>query len=244
MMARKAKETTVEIKPKIHPKSQVKEATSLNSASLAGPQSAGSQVKEATSLNSASLAGPQSAGVSSSAKGDSMEANLRGYDAYKNENYIGAVDAYTQAIDLDPSNATLWSNKSLCWLLLGMAETALEDAKQSRTLRPDSGIACYREGAALHELQVWGFTTRGREGSLLKDLKYCVFGLGNTQYEHFNKVAKMVHELLQEQGGKRLVPVGLALETMMSASRISPHGMKATIMQSGCIPSPGRHYAI
>ncbi|KAL5670738.1 hypothetical protein ACJX0J_022959, partial [Zea mays] len=133
--------------------SQVKEATSLNSASLAGPQSAGSQVKEATSLNSASLAGPQSAGVSSSAKGDSMEANLRGYDAYKNENYIGAVDAYTQAIDLDPSNATLWSNKSLCWLLLGMAETALEDAKQSRTLRPDSGIACYREGAALHELQ-------------------------------------------------------------------------------------------
>jgi hypothetical protein len=34
--------------------------------------------------------------VSSSAKGDSMEANLRGYDAYKNENYIGAVDAYTQ----------------------------------------------------------------------------------------------------------------------------------------------------
>ncbi|PWZ27446.1 NADPH--cytochrome P450 reductase 2 [Zea mays] len=67
-------------------------------------------------------------------------------------------------------------------------------------------------------------TNGGREGSLLKDLKYCVFGLGNTQYEHFNKVAKMVDELLQEQGGKRLVPVGLALETMMSASRISPHG--------------------
>lgn len=65
-------------------------------------------------------------------------------------------DAF-QAIDLDPSNATLWSNKSLCWLLLGMAETALEDAKQSRTLRPDSVIACYREGAALHELQVCGF---------------------------------------------------------------------------------------
>lgn len=65
-------------------------------------------------------------------------------------------DAF-QAIDLDPSNATLWSNRSLCWLLLGMAETALEDAKQSRTLRPDSVIACYREGAALHELQVCGF---------------------------------------------------------------------------------------
>uniref|UniRef100_A0A453D6X8 Flavodoxin-like domain-containing protein n=1 Tax=Aegilops tauschii subsp. strangulata TaxID=200361 RepID=A0A453D6X8_AEGTS len=51
---------------------------------------------------------------------------------------------------------------------------------------------------------------RGKEKEVwLKDFNYAVFGLGNRQYEHFNKVAKEVDELLLEQGGKRLVPCGL-----------------------------------
>ncbi|KAL6568846.1 MFS transporter multidrug-resistance type transporter [Orobanche hederae] len=42
-------------------------------------------------------------------------------------------------------------------------------------------------------------------GDWLRKLQYGVFGLGNRQYEHFNKVDKLV----AEQGGQRLVPVGL-----------------------------------
>eukprot|EP01018_Ginkgo_biloba_P021753 Gb_17086 [translate_table: standard] len=64
-----------------------------------------------------------------------------------------AVDAYTQAFDLDPNNATLLSNRSLCWIRLGQAEQALADAKACRVLRPDWPKACYREGAALRLLQ-------------------------------------------------------------------------------------------
>ena len=58
-----------------------------------------------------------------------------------------------QAIDLDPTDATLLSNRSLCWIRLGQPEHALADAKACRELRPDWPKACYREGAALRLLQ-------------------------------------------------------------------------------------------
>ena len=59
-----------------------------------------------------------------------------------------------QAIDFDPTDATLLSNRSLCWLRLGQAEHALADARACKALRPDWPKACYREGAALRLLQV------------------------------------------------------------------------------------------
>ncbi|XBJ10804.1 hypothetical protein VPH35_015601 [Triticum aestivum] len=53
------------------------------------------------------------------------------------------------AIKFDPNNATLYSNRSLCWLHIGEGDKALLDASECRKLRPDWPKACYRQGAAL-----------------------------------------------------------------------------------------------
>ncbi|XP_055816965.1 uncharacterized protein LOC129886341 [Solanum dulcamara] len=91
--------------------------------------------------------------VNPEAKKRAADAKARGHEAFKMNDFAMAIDAYTQAIDFDPTDGTLVSNRSLCWLRLGQAEHALSDAKACRELRPDWAKACYREGAALRLLQ-------------------------------------------------------------------------------------------
>ncbi|CAK7340995.1 unnamed protein product [Dovyalis caffra] len=91
--------------------------------------------------------------VSPEAKERAAEAKSRGDDAFKRKEYLTAVNDYTQAIDLDPTNAAVLSNRSLCWMRLGQPDQALADGKACRELKPDWPKAWYREGAALRLLQ-------------------------------------------------------------------------------------------
>ncbi|EYU22671.1 hypothetical protein ABFS82_02G101700 [Erythranthe guttata] len=91
--------------------------------------------------------------VSAEAKKKAAEAKARADDAFRRKDYMTAVDAYTQAIDFDPSDGTLLSNRSLSWYRLGQAEHALADAKACKALKPDWPKAYYREGAALRLLE-------------------------------------------------------------------------------------------
>lgn len=109
--------------------------------------------KEVNFLEETSLSNQDLPQVTPEAKKEAAEAKSRGDDAFKRKDYHMAIDSYTQAIDLDPTDATLLSNRSLCWIRLDQAEHALDDAKACRALRPGWPKACYREGAALRLLQ-------------------------------------------------------------------------------------------
>ncbi|KAI3440090.1 Auxin-responsive protein [Psidium guajava] len=70
--------------------------------------------------------------------------------------------------------------------------------------------AMAEEAKARYEKAAFKVVDLGKErGQWLQNLQYGVFGLGNRQYDNFNKVAKLVDDILVEQGGKRLVSVGL-----------------------------------
>ncbi|CAM0903120.1 unnamed protein product [Alopecurus aequalis] len=79
-----------------------------------------------------------------------------GSEAVQRKDYFSASVFYTKAIDLDPSDAVLFSNRSLCSLRQGDGQMALQDALECRKLRPDWPKACYRHGAALLSLEDYG----------------------------------------------------------------------------------------
>ncbi|XP_039045466.1 ankyrin-1-like [Hibiscus syriacus] len=110
-------------------------------------------LKEAKGTRDTALLTSDLPEVAPEAKKKAAEAKSRGDEAFKRKDFLTAVDVYTQAIDFDPTDATLLSNRSLCWIRIGQPEQALADAKACRALRPDWPKACYREGAALRLLQ-------------------------------------------------------------------------------------------
>ncbi|XP_020402138.1 heat shock protein sti1 homolog [Zea mays] len=81
------------------------------------------------------------------------ELKRQGADAFSKEDYLNASVFYTQALKVDQFDATLFSNRSLCWLRLGDGKKALLDAIECKHLRPNWGKAYYRQGAALMSLE-------------------------------------------------------------------------------------------
>uniref|UniRef100_A0ACD5TZX1 Uncharacterized protein n=1 Tax=Avena sativa TaxID=4498 RepID=A0ACD5TZX1_AVESA len=73
--------------------------------------------------------------------------------AFKEKDFESAEGCYSVIIALDPDDATAFSNRSLCWLLMGDGGKALIDADECRKRRPDWPKACYRQGAALMLLE-------------------------------------------------------------------------------------------
>lgn len=74
------------------------------------------------------------------------EFKEQGNVAYKAGNYSEAVHLYTQAVDLDPTNATYLNNKSMALFQLGQYRDALQDAQRANELVPNAEKTLLRIG--------------------------------------------------------------------------------------------------
>uniref|UniRef100_A0ACD5X5K8 Uncharacterized protein n=1 Tax=Avena sativa TaxID=4498 RepID=A0ACD5X5K8_AVESA len=86
-------------------------------------------------------------------KDKKAELKLLGAKAVEQKDYASASKFYSEAIEVDPEDATLYSNRSLCHLRSGETHDALLDADACIRLQPDWPKGYYRKGAALMSLQ-------------------------------------------------------------------------------------------
>ncbi|CAO1359232.1 unnamed protein product [Diamesa tonsa] len=77
----------------------------------------------------------------------------KGNAALTANNFEEAVEAYTEAINLDPNNHVLYSNRSAAYLKYGKLESALEDAEKTISINPSWAKGYSRKGSALFSLE-------------------------------------------------------------------------------------------
>uniref|UniRef100_A0ACD5TB02 Uncharacterized protein n=1 Tax=Avena sativa TaxID=4498 RepID=A0ACD5TB02_AVESA len=86
------------------------------------------------------------------------ELKQQGYSAFKRKDYDAAILLYSTAMKFDYTNtdAALYSNRSICWLCIGVGDHALSDAQTCARIRPGWAKSYYRQGMAFRLLQDHG----------------------------------------------------------------------------------------
>ena len=110
---------------------------------------------------------------------------------FKNRKYAAAIDAYSNAIKVDPRDHLIYSNRSAAYLAGDSAQLALEDAMKCIELKADWAKGYSRKGAALYALRDYaGALEAYTAGSKLDgNDKGCLDGIASMQ-KHLPKIKR------------------------------------------------------
>lgn len=66
-----------------------------------------------------------------------LEEKNKGNEAFQKGNFLEAINHFSKAIELDPNNHILYSNRSASYASLGKYEDALNDANKCVQIKPE-----------------------------------------------------------------------------------------------------------
>ncbi|CAN0887085.1 Stress-induced-phosphoprotein 1, partial [Linum grandiflorum] len=89
----------------------------------------------------------------SATNGTQTSLKDQGNEFFKAGNFLKAAALYTQAIKLDPSNPTLYSNRAAAFLQLVKLNKALTDAETTVKLNPQWEKGYFRKGCVLEAME-------------------------------------------------------------------------------------------
>uniref|UniRef100_A0A2P2K278 Uncharacterized protein MANES_15G032000 n=1 Tax=Rhizophora mucronata TaxID=61149 RepID=A0A2P2K278_RHIMU len=102
---------------------------------------------------SEAVAGSAASGSTVGDGGEQLSLKDKGNEFFKDGNFLKAAALYTQAIKLDPSNPTLYSNRAAAFLQLVKLNKALADAETTITLNPKWEKGYFRKGSVLEAME-------------------------------------------------------------------------------------------
>lgn len=105
-------------------------------------------------------------GVRADAAAHAQVAKEAGNEAFQREDWAAAVDAFSKAIEFDPTDAVFYSNRSGAYANLGRPDEALRDARRCVELRPEWWKAWSRLGYAQFQLKDYGASEEAYEKGL------------------------------------------------------------------------------
>jgi len=83
----------------------------------------------------------------------SFRVQAKGNAAFSASKFEEAIQHFSDAINVDPQNHVLYSNRSACFSSLMRYQEALDDAEKVVSIKPDWAKGYSRKGAALHGLR-------------------------------------------------------------------------------------------
>nr|XP_014425910.1 small glutamine-rich tetratricopeptide repeat-containing protein beta isoform X6 [Pelodiscus sinensis] len=143
-----------------------------------------------------------------------------GNNHMKEENYVAAVDCYTQAIELDPNNAVYYCNRAAAQSKLSNYNEAIKDCERAIAIDPKYSKAYGRMGLALTSMNKYQEAITSYQKALVLDPE-------NDSYKSNMKIAEQKLRDLSSPTG-----TGLSFDMASLINNPAFISMAASLMQN------------
>jgi len=132
-------------------------------------------------------------------KKQAQDAKTKGNEFYGKGQFKQALEHYTKAIKLDPTDPAFYSNRAVTYLKLDQNEKAIQDAEQCIKLKPNWSKGYYRKGVALFNLNKYQAAKKEYETALSyepdnQEIKKCLQEVNGLLKKTFDDDGKPLSE--------------------------------------------------